>query len=50
MSDVLRCSYCGSSDLIPYMIKYYKCNDCGRIVVSPIIVPDAVIAEEVVTE
>lgn len=39
MSESLRCSYCGSADLTPYMVKYYKCGDCGRIVIKPIIIP-----------
>jgi DNA-directed RNA polymerase subunit RPC12/RpoP len=38
----LHCSYCDSVDLIPYMVKYYKCLDCGRIVIKPIVMPDAV--------
>ena len=34
-----HCSYCDSPDLVPYKVKYWKCQDCGRIVVKPIIVP-----------
>ena len=38
----MYCSYCDSLNLVPYAVKYYKCQDCGRIVVRPIIMPDAV--------
>ena len=33
------CSYCASPNLVPYMVKYWKCQDCGRIVIHPIITP-----------
>jgi len=40
------CSYCGSTNLIPFYVKYYKCLDCGRIVTSPIVIPDVVAVPE----
>lgn len=33
------CSYCASPNLVPYKVKYYKCQDCGRMVIKPIIQP-----------
>lgn len=42
MTGTPYCSYCGNPNLAPFMIKYYKCQNCGRIVTNPIIVPDSV--------
>lgn len=41
MAAVLYCTYCGSSNLEPYLI-IYKCLDCGRVVRKPIIIESTV--------
>ena len=42
----LYCQYCGSVNLSVYKVvsgkTYYKCGECGRIVVTPIVIPDSV--------
>lgn len=42
----LYCSYCGSDQLVPYKVKYWKCQDCGRVVITPIIMPSNAPANE----
>ena len=42
MADTLRCPYCDSTQLVPFHVKYYKCQECGHIVITPVIVSDAV--------
>jgi len=46
MADKLYCSYCGSDQLVVYKVKYWKCLDCGRIVITPIIIPESTTAVE----
>lgn len=42
------CPYCGGTNLIPHPTwpKYWKCLDCGRLVIKPGVIPDAAVAQE----
>jgi len=39
MADVMHCPYCDSANIEPYMVRYYKCLDCGRVFRTPVIQP-----------
>ena len=47
----LYCQNCGSPNIEVYKVikdkTYYKCKDCKRIVVTPIVMPDSVNESEV---